>query len=156
MKKAIQLILLAWFLTVNLFILIPSFYLLRGSSDETTKPPTPPAPPAAMAIGPLDPSLDLEKQKQQLEVYKLQVGHYAEQVKTYTQQVAAAKSYQEAMPSSKRSAVYELVVKNTLITLISGFATALIAYVFTSLGANVVDNFVRMRNNEAPQPLSLL
>lgn len=156
MKKAIQAILLSWFLIINLFILIPSFYLLSGSADDSTKPQPPPQPPAVTTIGPLDSAIDIEKQKHQLEAYKLQAGLYAEQGKIYAQQVTAHKTYQDALPGSRRTAVYELVVKSTLVTLISGFATALIAYVFTSLGAQVVNNQLLMRKGQPPQRLSVL
>jgi hypothetical protein len=156
MKKVVQWILIVWFITVNLFILIPSFVLLKESREEAVKPTPPPDPPKEMTIGPLDSTLEIDRQKQQIEAYKLQVSLYAEEVKRHAQQVAAHKTYIEATPASRRIAVYQLVVKESLLTLISGFATALIAYVFTSLGANVVDNFLRMRNNQAPQPLSLL
>ena len=165
MKKAIQIILLTWFIAVNLLILIPSLYLLTRRVDETSasQPSQAPLPPAAVAVGPLDPALDLEKQKQQVEVYKQQNAAYAEQVKAYTQQVsaytqqvAAFKTQQESTPDGRRRAVYELVVKGTLLSLIGGFATALIAFVFTNLGATVVDNFVRMRNNQPPQSFNLL
>lgn len=165
MKKAIQLILLTWFITVNLFILIPSFFLLRSGGDETaaSQPPPPPQPPQTVSVGPLDPALDIEKQKQQVEAYKQQTGVYAERVKAYAQevsaygqQVTAYKAQQEAKPNSRQRATYELVVKGTLLALIGGFATALLAYVFTNLGATVVDNYVRMKNNETPQSFSLL
>ncbi|HEY0319571.1 MAG TPA: hypothetical protein VGC66_01230 [Pyrinomonadaceae bacterium] len=166
MKTAIQLILLTWFITVNLFILIPSLFLLKsGGVDESAaiqKPPPPP-PPVALAVGPLDSTLDIEKQKQQVEAYKQHVGAYAEQVKAYTQQVTAYgqqvnayKTEQETRPASRQRAVYELVIKNTLLSLIGSFATTLIAFVFTNLGATVMDNFVRVKNNQPPQPLSLL
>jgi hypothetical protein len=165
MKRAIQLILLTWFITVNPLILITSLYLLtrRLDGNSSIQPAQPPNPPPTVTVGPLDPSLDLEKQKQQVEAYKQQVAAYAEQVKTYTQQVtaytqqvAAFKTQQDASPDARRRAVYELVVKGTLLSLIGGFATALIAFVFTNLGATVMDNFIRMKNNQPPQSLSLL
>jgi hypothetical protein len=165
MKTTIQLLLLTWFVTVNLFILIPSFTLLRSGVDESsaTQPPHPPQPPPPVNVGLLDPTLDLEKQKQQIEAYKQQVGGYAEQIKAYTQQVSAYsqqvtayKTQQEAKPDAKRKAIYELVVKGTLLSLIASFATTLIAYVFTNLGATVVDNAIRMKNQKEPQELRLL
>lgn len=165
MKTTIQLLLLTWFVTVNLFILIPSFMLLRSGVDESsaTQPPQPPQPPPPVNVGLLDPTLDLEKQRQQIEAYKQQVGGYAEQIKAYTQQVSAYsqqvtayKTQQEAKPDAKRKAIYELVVKGTLLSLIASFATTLIAYVFTNLGATVVDNAIRMKNQKEPQELRLL
>jgi hypothetical protein len=164
MKTAIQIILLTWFIVVNLLIIGPSFYLLlQQPTVATAEQPKVPSPPGDVTLASLDPALDIEKQKQQVEAYKQQVAAYTERVKVYTQQVAAYgqqvtayKTLQDAQPSTRRAAIFELVVKGTLVTLISGFATALIAYVFTNLGATVIDNFVRMRNNQAPQPLKVL
>lgn len=91
-----------------------------------------------------------------METYKQQVAGYVEQVKSYTEQVAAYKVGTEARNKSRRVAVYETVVKNTLVVLIGSFATTLIGYVFANLGAGVANNFVRMKNNVPPQPLTLL
>ena len=164
MKTAIQVILLLWFIVVNALIIGPSAYLLvQQPTVVTAEQPKLPSPPADVTLASLDPALDVEKQKQQVEAYKQQVAAYTERVKVYTQQVAsygqqvtAYKTLHDSQPSTRRAAIYELVVKGTLVTLISGFATALIAYVFTNLGATVVDNIARMRNNQAPQPFKLL
>ncbi|MGA9773127.1 MAG: hypothetical protein WBV94_29120 [Blastocatellia bacterium] len=165
LKRVIQAILLIWFVSINAAILIPSYQLLLTSADIAniglSQPPAP--PPLLSTIGPLDPNLDATKQAQRLEDYKQQIAVYAEQIKgytqevtAYTQQVAAYKTYTDANEKSGRRGVYELVVRNSLITLVGSFATTLIAYVFTNLGAGVVDNMIRMKNNRDPQPLKLL
>src|SRR5688572_171540 len=91
MKKLIQIILLVWFIVVNLLILGPSLYLLVAGGDDVQgqTPPSAPQPPAPVSIGPLETSLNLEQQKQQIEAYKQQVAAYGEQVKSYSQQVTA-------------------------------------------------------------------
>jgi hypothetical protein len=167
-KLVIQVILLLWFVVINVAILVPSYQILFCSEDTITEgvqpaPHPPGPPPAPAAIGPLDPSLDLEKQKQQVEAYKQQVSAYAEQVKAYTQemtaytqQVTAYKIQEGARTKAGRTGNYELVVKNSLITLLGGFATTLIAYVFANLGAGVANNYVRVRKGLNPEPLSLL
>lgn len=168
-KKLIQVILLVWFIAINVAILVPSYQLLFGrdaddAADGQPPPPNPPATPRlAAAIGPLDPALDIEKQRQQVETYKQQVGTYAEQIKAYTQEVsaytqqlAAHKARAEAKTRTNRLAVYEAVVKNSLTTLVSGFVTAIITYVFANLGAGVVDNIIRVRNGAPPESLKLL
>lgn len=166
-KLSLQIILMAWFIAVNVAILVPSYRLLFGSVDEGVangpQPHPPSPPPASMLVGPLDPNLDLEKQKQQVESYKQQVAAYAEQIKAYsqevagyTQQVAAYKIHEESRKEFNRPAIYELVVKNSLITLLGGFATTLIAYVFTNLGVGLADNFIRMKNGQPPESLKLL
>ncbi|HEV2861012.1 MAG TPA: hypothetical protein VGX48_08405 [Pyrinomonadaceae bacterium] len=156
LKGLIQLILIIWFVAVNAAILIPSYTLLFGPGDGPDSSAQAPAPPTPPAIGPLDPALSLDAQKQQVEAYKQQVAGFTEQVKSYTEQVSAYKVSTEARNKSKRVAVYETVVKGTLVGLIGSLTTALISYVFASLGAGVADNFVRMRNNAPPQPLTLL
>jgi hypothetical protein len=159
LKRLIQAILVIWFLAINVAILVPSYGLLFGAGGDPAAPPRPlptPTPPGPPAIGPLDPKLDAEAQKQQVATYKHQVASYVEQVRSYTQQVSAYKVQTEAQSKGGRTAVYEVVVKNTLVTLLGGFATALIGVVFANLGAGVVDNLVRVKNNSPPQRLTLL
>lgn len=168
LKPIIQVILLIWFIAVNLAILIPSYQLLFGRSEEGVtsrpQPPAPPAPPPApVAIGQPDPKLDIEAQKQQVELSKQQVAAYAEQIKAYTQevsaytqQVTAYKTQEDSRAKSGRMASYEVVVKNSLVTLLGSFATTLIGYVFANLGAGVVDNLIRMKNGKPAEPLKLL
>lgn len=167
-KRLIQGILLLWFVAINVAILIPSYQLLFGpdaagpASGQVL--PLPPVPPStSVVIGPLDSTLDLEKQKQQVETYKQQAAAYAEQIKVYTQQVTAytqqieAYKVQEgARNQTNRLTVYEAVVKNSLVTLVGGFATTLIAYIFANLGAGVVDNYIRVNKGAAPESLKLL
>lgn len=163
-KGLIQVILLVWFVAVNAAILIPSYQLLYARPEGAVAdrpPPAPPAPPApvmAPVVGP-----DAAGQQQSLEVYKQHAAVYVEQVKgytqevaAYTQQVAAYKTHEESRQKAGRVGTYELVVKGTLVTLLGSFVTTLIGYVFANLGAGVVDNFARLRNGAAPQPLRLL
>ena len=157
-KRLIQTILVVWFIAINVGILIPSYLLLFSAGKEAgaAQPINAPTPPTPPNVGPLDTNLNAEAQKQQVETYKQQVAGYVEQVKSYTQQVAAYKIQAETQNKGRGAVVYELVVKNTLVVLLGGFATTLIGYVFANLGAGVVDNFVRMRNNSPPQALTLL
>lgn len=167
LRRLIQIILVVWFIAVNVAILVPSYQLLFGDADSNEGRQTLPQPlraaPTPPAVGPLDPALDIEKQKQQVEAYKQQVGTYTEQVKVYTQEVtaytqqlAAHKAQEESKNRGNRLAVYDSVVKNSLITLIGGFATGLIAVIFANLGAGVVDNIMRIRRGLAPESLRML
>lgn len=163
-KSLIQWILLLWFVALSAAVLIPSYQMLFGRPSERTtgKPPDPPVPPPAPVLSfgaqsaPAEQQPQLEAYKQQAAVYAEQVKSYTQEVAVYTQQVAAYKAQEDANHKSGRASVYELVVKNSLVTLMGTFATALIGYVFANLGAGLLDNYVRMKNSEAPQPLSLL
>jgi hypothetical protein len=160
MKRVIQAILLVWFIVVSAAILIPSYQLLFGAGDPEpakTQAPTPPAAPSRLTF---DPNLDATHQAQKLEDYKQQLAVYTEQIKgytqevtAYTQQVAAHKVFVDTNEKSTRRGVFELVAKGTLVTMIGTLMTGLIAYVFTSLGAGVVNNMMLVRNGKDPQPL---
>ena len=168
LKLFIQGILLAWFLAINIAILVPSYKLIFGSdgagSAARIQPPDPPQVPAPLTgIGPIDTTLDATKQTQQVEVYKQQVAAYAEQIKgytqdvaAYTQRVAAYKTAGEVQEKAGPKGVYELVVKGSLVTLLGSFATTLIAFVFANLGAGVMNNVIRMRNSREPEALDPL
>ena len=168
LKTLLQIILLVWFIAINVAILIPSYQLLFargvvGAAGGRVLPQPPELKTAPVVVGPLDSNLDLEKQKQQVETYKQQVATYAENIKAYTQQVTsytqqveAYKTQEGARNQTNRLAVYEAVVKNSLVTLVGGFATTLIAFIFANLGAGVVDNYIRVRKGAAPESLQLL
>lgn len=167
LKRLIQAILLIWFIAISVAILVPSYQLLFGSDDganaSRSQPPAPPQAPPLKPFGPLDPTLNVTIQVQQVEGYKQQVSAYTEQIKGYTQQVtgytqqlAAYKAYQDATEKSGRRGMYELVVKGSLITLLGSFVTTLIAYVFANLGAGVVNNMTLLKNGRDPQPLTAL
>lgn len=163
-KGMIQWLLLIWFVALSTAVLIPSYQMLFGPPEAASPgdPPPPPVPPLAPVFAP-GAQTDPVKLQQQLEAYKQQTAVYAEQVKsytqevvTYTQQVSAYRTHQEARSKSGRVSVYELVVKNTLLSLASTFVIALLGYVLASLGAGLLDNYARMRNGAAAQPLSLV
>lgn len=160
LKRLIQSILLIWFLAVNVAILVPSYRLLFGPSDPTNtalQAPEPPQPPTLVnEINSVGTRADAGERAEQLERYKQQVTAYAEQIKGYTQQVAAYKTYGDAQEKSSVRVVYELVVKGSLVTLLSGFATALVALVFANLGAGLMDNMIRVRSGHDPEKLKLL
>lgn len=162
-KVLTQWLLLIWFVALSAAVLLPSYQMLFGRPEAASPgdPPAPPVPPSAPVFSP-GAEVDPAKMQQQLEAYKQQAGVYVEQVKsytqevaTYTQQISAYKTHQEAKAKSGRVSVYELVVKNTLLSLVTTFATALLGYVFASLGAGLLDNYARMRNGAEPQPLRL-
>jgi hypothetical protein len=163
-KGLIQLVLLVWFLAVSAAVLIPSYQLLFGrpEAESAGTPPAPPVPPPAPVVA-FGSQPEAAKLQQQLESYRQQSVAYAEQVKSYTQevaaytqQVAAYKTHAEAQQRSGRASVYELVVKNSLVTLVGTFAASLLTYVVASLGAGLIDNNARLKRGAPPQPFSLL
>ena len=163
MKELIQWILLGLFVGLIVLVLIPSSTILFGIGGESTvklqEPPTPPVPPNPLTLAPLDPKLDLEAQvkvyTQQVNAYTQQVAGYAQQVSAYTQQVNVYKTFAESTGKSRQAATYELVVKNTLLSLLNTFVAFLLGYVFVKAGANMVDNFIRAKNGQPVESLKL-
>lgn len=168
LKTLVQVILLVWFIAINVAILVPSYQLIfdpdaLGPANRQVLPQPPAPPPAPAVVEQGGPAPDPQKQKQQEADYQQRVGVYTEQVKAYTQevtaytqQVAAHKAQEEARSKTNRLTIYGTVVKDALVTLVAGFATALIAYVFANLGAGVADNYVRVKNGQPPQSIKLL
>jgi hypothetical protein len=130
MTRVVQLILIAWFITVNLFILIPSYNVLKGIGHEDAKvlpkPPEPlPSPPNLS--GSVNSALNAETQQ---ELIKAHVSFYTQQVTAHNQQIDAYKKQLDSLGRTRQIIVYELVIKQTIVTLIAGLTTALIAFAF--------------------------
>ena len=142
-QDAARVLLLVWFVVVGLFILVPSFYLLQKVKEQGTgaaqTSPQPPAPPELPAF---DKSLDKEVQQKQIQS---RVDAYQHQVTAYGQLVGSYKTQLDAQGKSLQLAVYQAVVKETLVSLITGLLTALISYVFVKEGAAVAKQYIEAK-----------
>ncbi|MBA3242783.1 MAG: hypothetical protein H0T60_16285 [Acidobacteria bacterium] len=135
MKTLIQWILLLLFVSLILFVLVPSYQVLSSAErDGRTALQEPPKPPALPALPPADPK-----------VLEEQVKAYTQQVTAYTQHVSAYKTYVEAFTKGHRAGAYELVVKDVLVSLLNAFLTALFGYVFITTGARMVRGYVEAK-----------
>jgi flagellar basal body-associated protein FliL len=126
----IRIILLVWFVATNVAILVPSYQLLFALAPADPAPaglPTPPdTPPAPEPVWRSAPRPDKQQQqqaadyKQEVEIYIQRVNAYTQQVAAYKEHLAALKAQREAKDRTNRLAVYEAVVRNTLVMLVSG------------------------------------
>jgi len=158
-RGLIQFVLLVWFVALGAAVLIPSYRLLFGrpEGEPASSPPAPPVPPPAPVVA-FGAQPEAAKLQQQLETYMQQSAAYAEQVKSYTQevaaytqQVAAYRTHEEAKQRSGRAHDYELVARNSLLTLVATFAATLIGYVFAKLSPVLLDNYTRLKRGAPPQ-----
>lgn len=141
MIRVIQIILIAWFITVNLFILIPSYNVLEGIGHEDAK--VLPKPPEQLPVPPnlsgsVDPAMNVETQK---ELIKAHVSFYTQQVTAHNQQVDAYKKQLDSLGKTRQILVYELVIKQTIVTLIAGLTSALVAFAFVKTAELVREYF---------------
>lgn len=156
MVKTFQYLLIGWFILINLFIFVPSFLVLCESwseTDSTTQkaPEFPTAP--TFVVEPLNTSLDPESQKKQIEALTQRVIAFTQQVTLYTQQVNAYKAYGDTANKSRRLETYKTVVKDSLVSLFSTLLTALVGYVFAKGGVELVNNYIRAKNNQTVEPI---
>jgi hypothetical protein len=152
MIKTIQVMLIAWFIVVNLFIFIPSYKILKGIySDEAVMLPKAPDPPSPPAIGGvIDPNMNRETQQ---EVIKAYVSFYTQNVAAHNQQIDAYKKQLESLGKTRQSSVYELVIKQTITALITGLTTALVAFAFAKT-AELVRLHFQSRASARETPIS--
>jgi ABC-type glycerol-3-phosphate transport system permease component len=152
-KNLIRIILIGWFIVLNLFIFIPAYRLFGdvfSKGDEAVQsPPSPPEPIQALSLAEIDTTLELEVLKQQIlaqteqvNAYTQRVSAYTQEVAAYTQQTEAYKTYLSSTVQSERLTVYEKVVNGTLLGMLNAFVAALITYVFANVGASLVNNFI--------------
>jgi ABC-type glycerol-3-phosphate transport system permease component len=130
MTRVVQIILIAWFLMVSLFIFIPSYNVLKGidqgDAKVLPKPPDPPPSPPNLS-GSVTSGLSAETQQ---ELIKAQVSFYTQQVATHNQQIDAYKKQLDSLGKTRQILIYELVIKQTIVTLIAGLTSALVAFAF--------------------------
>jgi hypothetical protein len=128
-----------------------------GSSTETQNPPSPPTTPNPITLAPFDPELDPQKQvdvyTQQVNAYTQAVTAYTQQVSAYTQEVDAYKTFGELSDNSRQTALYQLVVKDTLLSIFNSFLTALLAYAFVRGAASVINNYNLVSQGQPAEPL---
>ena len=128
MVRAIQLILIAWFIVVNLFIFVPSYKVLKGiSNDEAIVLPKAPEPPSPPSLGGLDPTMNPQTQQ---ELIKAHVSFFTQQIAGHNQRTDAYKKQLDSLGKTRQIIVYELVIKQTIMALITGLTTALVAFAF--------------------------
>jgi len=137
MKIFIQILLVVWFVLVSAFIMVPSFQLLNTTTADVAlaPPPRAPTPPA--------------------ELDDARVTLYTQEVTAYVQSISAYTKHLQATATSNRQSVYELVVKDTLVSLFGQILTAFVAFAFVKVGAIVLDNRNPMRKDEPRQEISL-
>ena len=155
MKKFTQVTLLIWFVVINLFILVPSFFILaRGlSADAVVVPemPAPPPPPEPATLlqfdSKLDPKVQEAQVKAQVDAYTQRVNGYTQRVTAYTQQIVAYKSQIEA-GKTRQMIVYQAVVVDTLKALLTTLLTALVGFVFAKAGAEVLSKHIAAKKGQ--------
>ena len=163
MKKTVQIILIVWFILLNLFILIPSFNLLFNYTEETANESikVPDLPPAVPKLEILNSSAPEKTQDNQVKIATQQVQAYAQQIAAYTQQITAytqeVNLEKLKMDNSKKGSAitrYNTVIKDSLLTLLGGFATAFITFAFVNAGTTLANNYLRAKNNQPVTPIT--
>ncbi len=133
MKTFIQWLLIVWFVSLALLALIPSIRLLSCVPEQVTVDPLPTAP---------DPPQDSTD--------PTALSIYTQQVAAYNASVTAYKSRLDDLRTRDFHATYELVVRNTLTTLMATIVGGLATFAF----ARALDNNNRMRHNREPERLT--
>jgi hypothetical protein len=152
MKKTVQIILIIWFIIINLYILIPSFIVLQGLNLENQSVAIP-IPPSPLSLTPLNLTVSLDSQKEQVNAHTQQVNAYTQEVNAFIQQVNAYKAYLESSNKFNQHTKYGLVVKDTLVALLTSLLTALVSYVFINASAGLANNYILAKNNKDVQPI---
>lgn len=147
-QNVTRVLLLIWFVVISFFILVPSFFvLLRVRELGAQAQPQPPTPPQPPELPPLSKDFDKDVQGKQIES---RVSAYQHQVAAYSHLMGAYKSQLDAQGKPSQLAVYQTVVKETLVSLITGLLTALVGYVFVTEGAKVAKEVIQANARERP------
>lgn len=148
-RNFFRIVLLLWFLMVSAFVFVPSFGVLRDARNSAA--PTLPELPVAPESEKIDPKEDPEVLAQRVALFQQQVKIFEHQLNAYKKQVET-----ETADHVTKAEAFQMVVKDTLVTLVAQFLTALFAYVFVNAGAQVLDNRQRIQAKKAPQTIRIL
>lgn len=170
MAKLLKVLLLAWFFVVNLFIWIPSYRLLMTADSAAASSRTPPELPeepaelnAALRLDALPDGLSVEQliervksQEQQVKAHGIQMEGYKARLGAFANEVDAYKTATQLGTTSPAHEAYKLVVKETVGTVIWASVVGLLTLGFAKVGAQVLDNHNRMRQQQPPQEIRIL
>lgn len=151
------------FLAIALLVIAPSYGLLTakddGDAEKLQLPPGPPTAPGAISIPPIDPKIDIDQQikayTQVVAAYTQVTNAYSQQAGAFGKQIDAYKAYLAVTGVPRRQAVYELVVKGTLMTLLNTILAAFLAFAFVKAGANVLNNAIRAKAGQLVESFRL-
>jgi len=153
MPKFVRTILLAWFVIVNLIIIICSIALWanpkRLYSEKVPPSELPPLPIVA-----LDTSASDARRTAQISLFTQQVDAYKKHIDAYNSQLTAYSKYLDAGSKYDEFEAFRLVVKDTLVALITSILVSLFGFAFAKTGLEVYNNYIRVKNGKDPEPLS--
>ncbi len=150
-------VLILWFASVSLMVLIPSYSILRSAAvaPASSIPPPPEAPVDLSHSGALS-FADQTPASQRVELLTENATIATARATIYTQQVAAYKARLDAIARSPSVAAYETVVKGALAGLLTTFFAAVLGLAFTKGSVGVAQNLIRQRKNEPLKEINLL
>jgi len=154
MQKLLQWALVIWFIAISVLIIVPAVMLLFVEGDK----PLPGAflpPPTAPVIAEIKLGTDDKFVAQQAAIAAQQAAVFASSVKAYETYAAGYKADLEIRKLSGPQQTFTLVVKDALVTLLTGVAAAFVGIAFVASATGVVDNLNRMRSNIAPERLRI-
>ena len=145
-----------WFIIVNLLVLVPSFQLLLDAEPKgiPKKMPAPPVTPQIAVASEASQGVPADVQARQLDVLKKKADIYQQAIQTYEKHVAAYNKLVEQSSKICGSAcgwskieIYKLVVKDTLVTLITTMLASLVGYAFVSIGGELLRNYLQKKGD---------
>lgn len=173
MTKFIQVILIIWFASFTVFVLVPSFKVLSGigvpGAADLPAMPDPPKPPTAEELKSSAPAAPVKTPEQPRtkiagspatetavmgDVRDARVNVYTQQVNAYMQQVAAYKSQLES-GKTRQVAAYRAVVTDTLVSLLSTALTAFLGFVFVRTGGELVNKYMATKRGQTVESLKI-
>jgi len=133
----LQILLVIWFILMSGFYFYYSYKLLSNTPADVSlqEPPIPPVVPE-------------EINKKTIELYKQTVEAYSKSINAYN-------TSSNAVQKSNKHAAYELVIKETLMDLLTKFVVAFLGFAFVKATAIVINNFLRMKKGLDPESITI-
>jgi len=159
-KTAMQVTIFVLFVIMNLVVLVLSLMLFLGA-ERKSKLPEPPTSVQVSVTAEASQGATPDMQARQVETLRQKVVLYNQAVQAYERHVAAyGKLVEESSKMCESGCgwnllkVYELVVKDSLVPLITALITGLVGAVFVGVGGELLKIYLLRKRGETGDPVS--
>ena len=152
LKFAIVVIIFTWLISTTFFVFVPAYKLITSNVNISSNDQVFLEAKKTLSEIPLPAIPKIDKNdssnKNLIEIYKQEVIMYNKKVDFLEKVTVERNKFYLESSKVNNLEVYKVVVKDTMISLVSSILTALVAFAFVNTTSQVIDNNFRIKNNK--------